>query len=83
MEAEKSYGKTVARKYVQRIDIMKQVKNINELCQLPALKCHPLKQDRKGQWAVRLTDYYRLIFTLEGDKLEIARIEEVSRHYEN
>lgn len=82
-EAEKAYGKSVARKYIQRINIMKTVKHIHELCRLPGLKCHPLKQDRKGQWAIKLTDYYRLIFTLMGDELDIARIEEVSKHYEN
>ena len=30
-----------------------------------------------------LTGSYWLIFTLEGEQLEIARIEEVSKHDEN
>ena len=80
-EAEKAYGKQVARKYISRIDLIKHVRDINELCKLPALHCHPLKSDRQGQWALNLTGYYRLIFTLEGKYLEIVRIEEVSKHY--
>jgi len=100
-EAEKSYGREVARKYIQRVNIIKQARDINELCALPCLRCHPLKGDRQGQWAVKLTGFYRLIFTLEDEKpikdpsmagpptgrvtdwLEIARIEEVSKHYDD
>lgn len=79
--AVKSYGIEVARKYIQRIDIIKQVRNIEELMSLPGLGCHPLKGDRHGQYAVKLTGFSRLIFTLKGDALEIAHIEEVSKHY--
>jgi plasmid maintenance system killer protein len=70
-KAVKDYGHKVARKYIQRINIIKQVRNIDELEVLPALGCHSLKGDR----------FYRLIFTLKGDALEIAHIEEVSKHY--
>ncbi len=77
----KAYGPEVARKYIQRIDIIKQVRDIDELMNLPALGCHPLKGSRHGQYTVKLTGFYRLIFTLKGDALEIAHIEEVSKHY--
>jgi len=77
----KAYGPEVARKYIQRIDIIKQVRDIDELMNLPALGCHPLKGNRHGQYTVKLTGFYRLIFTLMGDALEIAHIEEVSKHY--
>jgi toxin HigB-1 len=79
--AIKAYGAVVARKYIQRIDIIKQTKDIDELLKLPGLRCHSLKGDRQGQYAVNLTGFYRLIFTLQGNALEIAHIEEVSKHY--
>ncbi len=82
-EAEKVYGPDVVRKYIQRINILKEVRDINELCALPGLRCHPLKGNRQGQWAVKLTGYYRLIFTPEEKKLKIACIEEVSKHYDD
>ena len=81
--AVRAYGEQVARKYIQRIGLIKQVRDIGELQKLPGLDCHPLKGDRAGQWAVKLTGFYRLIFTLEGDRLEIALIEEVSKHYDD
>lgn len=81
--AEKAYGREVARKYIQCVNIIKQARNISDLCALPVLHCHPLKGDRQEQWAVTLKGFYRLIFTLEGNKLEIACIEEVSKHYDD
>lgn len=81
--AEKAYGKAVARKYIQRINIMKHARDIEEIRLLPALKCHSLKGDRQGQWAIKLIGFYRLIFSLEGVFLEIACIEEVSKHYDD
>ncbi len=80
-EASRAFGDEVGRKYIQRINIIKRARNIDELKVLPALRCHPLKGDRKGQYAVNLTGFYRLIFTLEGESLEITLIEEVSKHY--
>lgn len=71
----------VARKYIQRINIIKQTQEIDELFKLPGLRCHPLRGNRQGQYAVNLTGFFRLIFTLHGDALEIAHIEEVSKHY--
>lgn len=80
-KAVKSYGKQVARKYIQRINIIKQARDMDELRELPGLRCHPLKGNRQGQFAINLTGFYRLIFALQGDALEIAHIEEVSKHY--
>ena len=82
-EAERAYGRDVARRYIERINILKQVHDIEELCTMPSLRCHPLKGERQGEWAINLTGFYRLIFTLEGVNLEIVCVEEVSKHYED
>jgi len=79
--AVKAYGEKVARRYIERINIIKYARDIDELIGLPGLGCHALKGDRRGQYAVKLTVRYRLIFTLQGDALEVAQIEEVSKHY--
>lgn len=82
-EAEKVYGRPVARRYIGRINIIKQTRDLNELMQLHGLRCHELKGDRKWQYAINLTGFYRLLFTVRDKKLEIACIEEVSKHYED
>ncbi len=80
-EAVRAYGDQVARRYVERINIIKAARDMHELQQIAVLRCHPLTGDRAGQWAIRLTGFYRLIVTLDGEHLEIAMIEEVSKHY--
>lgn len=77
----KAYGEQVAKKYVLRINIMKHAQDLEALKKLPGLHCHPLQGNRKGQWALKLTGFHRLIFTVSGDQLELVRIEEVSKHY--
>ena len=80
-EAEKAYGRQVARKYIQRLGILKSVKCFDELYKIPSLKFHPLKGNRKGEYAIKLTGYWRLIITNDGDIFDIAKIEEISDHY--
>jgi proteic killer suppression protein len=52
----KMWGSVVARKYVQRIDILQEASDLAETEALPGLECHPLKGERKGQFAVILHD---------------------------
>lgn len=75
------WGPVVARKYVQRIDIMQEASDLAEIEALPGLECHPLKGERKGQFAVTLHDRWRLVFSLVGNEVKIIRIEEVTKHY--
>lgn len=82
-KAAKSYGQQVGRKYVLRINLIKKARDLAEIKRLPGLRCHELKGKRKGQYAVDLTGFYRLIFTLKGSILDIVRIEEVSKHYDD
>ncbi len=82
-EAVRTFGQEVARRYIQRLNIIKQTQNLKELMELPGLRCHPLKGKRIGQYAVDLNGFYRLIFTLLGNTLEIVQIDEVSKHYDD
>lgn len=82
-KAVAAYGEQVARKYIERINIIKKSKNIEELISIRTLKCHELKGDREGEWSIKLTGFYRLIFTLHDKDFEIARIDEVSKHYDD
>ncbi len=79
-KAERAYGSEVGRKYIQRIGIIQSVKSLAELMDMPAIHCHPLKGDKRGQHGIKLTRRARLIFTVENDGPVIC-IEEVSQHY--
>ena len=80
-EAEKAYGRQVARKYIQRVNIIKSAKCFDDLYAIHVLRLHPLKGDRDGQYALTLTGFYRLIICRIGESYDIVRIEEVSKHY--
>ena len=80
-EAQKAYGQQVAKKYIMRINMIKTAKCFDELYAIPTLKFHPLEGKRKGEYAITLTGFYRLIITNDGEIFDTARIEEVSKHY--
>jgi len=79
--AVKTYGMVVAKKYIQRVNILKSAKSFEDLYKIPQLKFHTLTGDRDGEFAISLTGFYRLIVTNDGDAFDIVKIEEVSKHY--
>ena len=82
-DAIKAYGVDVAKKYINRVNLLKSAKSFDDLYRIPQLKFHPLTGNRKGEFAISLTGFYRLIITNDGDTFDIAKIEEVSKHYDD
>lgn len=80
-EAERSFGAQVARKFIQRVNIIQAAATVDELRAMRSLDCHQLKGDRQGQWAVKLTGRYRLLFSIEAGSSENILMLEVSNHY--
>jgi proteic killer suppression protein len=79
--AQREWGQRVGRMYIQRINTLWAAKDGRDLFALKALDMHPLKGDRRGQFAIRLGDRERLIVKFENDAWTIVRVEEVSKHY--
>ena len=80
-EASRVYGQQIAKKYIMRINMIKAAKCFDDLYAISTLKFHPLEGNRKGEYAITLTGFYRLIIINDGEIFDIARIEEVSKHY--
>ena len=78
-QAQKKYGDVVGRKYIQRIQLIRQARSLDEVMALPGLRCHPLKGNLAGQYSVDLTGFDRLIFSI--DEGQVVTIERVSKHY--
>lgn len=81
--AVREFGKDVARRYIARINIIKYTASFQELVGIGVLRCHPLKGDRAGYYALTLTGFMRLIISLEDESMTVVRIEEVSKHYDD
>ncbi|MCD7863054.1 MAG: type II toxin-antitoxin system RelE/ParE family toxin [Lachnospiraceae bacterium] len=75
--AEKTYGAMMAEKIHQRVDEISAADNVEMMIQFRLGRCHPLKQDRKGQYAVDLVHPYRLVFEKIGQQVQIANILEI------
>lgn len=89
-ELAKKYGIEVARKLPRRIKELKAFASLNDVPTNPPFKRHKLTGNRRNQFAVNITNQYRLIFKqienniIIEDLKQIKEIEimEVSKHYE-
>lgn len=75
--AERAYGREMAEKIHQRIDEIAAADTVEMMIQFRIGRCHPLSQNRKGQYAVDLVHPYRLVFKRNGDEIQIAKVLEI------
>ena len=67
----------MAEKIQQRIDEISAADTVEMMIQFHLGRCHPLLQDRKGQYAFDLVHPYRLVFEKRGSEIQIANILEI------
>lgn len=79
-EASQRWGGPVARKYINRVDNLHAASNFQMLYQIRALRLHPLKGSKKGDFSINLTNRWRMIIR-KGISEEHIIIVEVSNHY--
>ncbi|MBE6010464.1 MAG: plasmid maintenance system killer protein [Lachnospiraceae bacterium] len=75
--AERMYGHEMAGKIDQRIGEIGAADTVEMMIQFRIGRCHPLTQNRKGQYAVDLVHPYRLVFEKKGNEIQIANILEI------
>lgn len=67
---ERSDARRLHRAHVARIGrILSALDGSDPLAVLsaPGYRLHPLKGDRRGQWSVRVSDNWRIVFRVEGE----------------
>ena len=84
-KAIREFGQDVAKRYIGRINIIKATKNLGELQKLPGLYCaSPTgNEGEEGKWTVKLIDFYQLVFTLRGEAIEVAHINQLGKNYDD
>jgi proteic killer suppression protein len=76
-EATRIFGIPIGRKYIQRLAVLRATEKFSQLYGHRALRLHPLKGDRAGQYAIALAGNYRLIIEkIEEDKVRITDVED-------
>lgn len=62
-EIKKAFGMN-AKKVAQRMSEIEASPNLAVLMQIPAARCHRLKGDLEGEWAVSISPNHRLLFMI-------------------
>ncbi|MBO4389107.1 MAG: type II toxin-antitoxin system RelE/ParE family toxin [Spirochaetales bacterium] len=76
-EALRHYGAVMALKIHQRVNEIAAAPNVETMVEHRIGRCHPLKGNRKNQFAVDLVHPYRLVFQKVGNVIQIANIIEI------
>ena len=80
-EASRLFGVPIGRKYIQRLAVLSATDKFGRLHGLRALRLHPLKGNRAGQYSVTLNENYRLI--IEKFQEDTVRIIDVEDYHGN
>jgi proteic killer suppression protein len=76
-EASRLFGVPIGRKYIQRLAVLRATDKFTHLFGHRALRLHPLKGNRAGQYAMTLTGNYRLIIQKgQEDRVRILDVED-------
>ena len=76
-EASRLFGVPIGRKYIQRLAVLRATDKFTQLYGHRALRLHPLKGKRAGQFSMTLTGNYRLIIgKVEEEKVRIMDVED-------
>jgi proteic killer suppression protein len=76
-KASRLFGIPIGRKYIQRVLVMRATDKFTQLFGLQALRFHPLKGNRSGQYSITLTGNYRLIVEkVQEDRIRIVDVED-------
>lgn len=81
-----NFQKAVIRKFIQKIDMLRNAQSIDELYPIKSLNYEKLVGDKKGFESIRVDNKYRIEFISstkgkEPDIITICSIYELSNHY--
>ena len=80
-KAIRKWGPVVGRKYVMRIEQIYAVQTFDDLHRIRALRLHPLKGSRSGEYAADIDSTWGLILVPTADQ-RVVVVKEVTNHYD-
>lgn len=78
--AARAWGPEVGRRYIERVQLLQEAPSLDELFAIRTLGFHPLRGDRRGQFALRLTGRMRLIVESGPEDGSVTVMEVVDYH---
>ena len=85
VKGKPKYSEDVLDKFTFKVQFIENAESIKDLSKLRSLNFEALKGNLAGLYSIRVDKKYRLIFSIEKDKIlvqDIIVIEELSKHYE-
>ncbi|MCY4616218.1 MAG: plasmid maintenance system killer [Chloroflexi bacterium] len=78
--AVRAWGPEVGRRYIERVQLLQEAPGLEALYDISTLRLHPLRGDRRGQFAMRLTGRMRLIVESGLEEGSVTVVEVVDYH---
>jgi proteic killer suppression protein len=69
-----------ARQAYKRLEILDAADNLEDLRAVPSNRLEALKDDRKGQWSIRINKQWRICFEKSDDATGWSKVEIVDYH---
>lgn len=79
-EAARAWGQQIGERYIRVVSLLMSVREFRELYDVPSIKLHQLKGNRRGEYSLRLNVQMRLIVEHDEARKTII-VKEVSKHY--
>lgn len=77
----KTYNLEMAEKIAQRMEELEAADSVDMLLQFQIGRCHPLKGNRQGQFAMDLVQPFRLVFEKVKNTVQIVKILEIEDYH--
>ena len=65
-EANRQFG-DLGRRYIERLQVIQAAPTFSALRRIQALRIHPLRGTREGEWSLKLNQNWRLVFTVPSE----------------
>lgn len=79
--AEKEYGSRMAELIHQRIDEITAADTVEMLLKFRVGRCHALKGNLHGKYAMDLAHPFRLIFIKKGVEIQVVKIVDIADYH--
>ncbi len=71
-EMQKAFG-NMAKKVSQRMEQLRAAATLADMESYQAARCHELKGERKGEWAIDISVNYRMIFEINQNPVPLNK----------
>ena len=79
--AIQSHGTKMATKIFMRINELRAADSVESLIQNGIGRCHPLRGDRKGQFAMDLVQPHRIVFEKKENTIKMVEITSIEDYH--